>query len=323
MSFQQKLVSGNFMVLAEADPPKGVDISGLITHARRLKDRIDAVVVPDMDNGVMRLSALAAAVILQQQGLETLIHVYGRDRNRMALQADLLGAHVLGIRNLIVVRGEAMANGDHRDAALVDDLDELGLLRAAQSLQEGIDLSGFALKGSPTFTVGCTLAPWSDEPGLERELAAAAQKIAVGAPIRHHTGGFRPGTLRPAPGQGQALGRAPVRDRVRAEIGRNRSLHCHQRTRRRHVRENHSPDPSGTGSGNGMSPDRRRDDFGAEGTHPGRQNRHHGLGKPPARHPRLCGILNACPPPGKQRAVLRKEARSGGRPNAPRRSLPW
>ena len=181
MSFQQKLASGNFMVLAEADPPKGVDISGLITHARRLKDRIDAVVVPDMDNGVMRLSALAAAVILQQQGLETLIHVYGRDRNRMALQADLLGAHVLGIRNLIVVRGEAMANGDHRDAALVDDLDELGLLRAAQSLQEGIDLSGFALKGSPTFTVGCTLAPWSDEPGLERELAAAAQKIAVGA----------------------------------------------------------------------------------------------------------------------------------------------
>ena len=116
MSIQKRLQNGEFVVLAEMNTPKGVDISRFMTDARRIKGRVDAIVVPDMDNGVMRMSALAGGALIQQQGIESIITVYGRDRNRMALQGDLLAAHVLGIQNLIVVRGEDMANSDHRNA---------------------------------------------------------------------------------------------------------------------------------------------------------------------------------------------------------------
>jgi methylenetetrahydrofolate reductase (NADPH) len=127
MSLKKKLSAGEFVVMAEMHTPKGVDISEIVTNARRLKGRVDAVVIPDMDNGIMHMSALAGGVLMKQQGLEAMIHVYGRDRNRMALQGDLLAAHVLGISNLLVVRGEEMINGDHRDARIVDDLDEVGI----------------------------------------------------------------------------------------------------------------------------------------------------------------------------------------------------
>jgi methylenetetrahydrofolate reductase (NADPH) len=125
MSFQKRLTSGEFVVLAEMNTPKGVDISEFVTNARHIKGRVDAVIVPDMDNGIMRMSALAGGVLMHQQGVESIIHVYCRDRNRMALQGDILAAHVLGIQNLVVVHGEEMAKGDHRDAVTVDDLDEL------------------------------------------------------------------------------------------------------------------------------------------------------------------------------------------------------
>ncbi len=169
------------MVLAEMDTPKGVDISELITNARRVKGRVDAVVIPDMADGMMRMSALGGAMIMQQQGVEAIIHVFCRDRNRMALQGDLLAAHVLGIQNLLVVRAEEMAHGDHRDAKTVDDLDELSLLGAVRSLQEGVDLAGFDLKGSPRFTAGCTLSPSADDASFAVELETAQKKVDAGA----------------------------------------------------------------------------------------------------------------------------------------------
>ena len=181
MSFQKRLSSGEFIVLAEMHTPKGVNISRLVVDARRIKGRVDAVVVPDMDNGIMRLSALAGGVLMQQQGLEAIIHVYGRDRNRLALQGDLLAAHVLGIQNLIVVHSVDINQSDHRNAQPVEDLDELGLLQAIRSLQEGKDLAGFDLDGNPTFTAGCTLALYEDGRTLEEEMAAAREKIAAGA----------------------------------------------------------------------------------------------------------------------------------------------
>ena len=181
MSFQKRLSSGEFVVLAEMNTPKGVDISELVTNARRIKGRIDAVIVPDMDNGVMRMSALAGGVLMHQQGIEAIIHVYCRDRNRMVLQGDILAAHVLGIQNLVVVHSEDMAKGDHIDAKPVYDLDELGLLGAIQSLQRGADMAGFDLHGTPSFSVGCTLAPFADEKALEEELVLAGKKIEAGA----------------------------------------------------------------------------------------------------------------------------------------------
>lgn len=181
MSFQKRLTSGEFVVLAEMNTPKGVDISELVTSARRIKGRVDAVVVPDMDNGIMRMSALAGGVLMHQQGIESIINVYCRDRNRMALQGDVLAAHVLGIQNLVVVHSEEMAKGDHRDAKPVDDLDELALLGAVQSLQEGVDMAGFSLNGSPSFTVGCTFASCGDDQAFEDELSLVMKKVAAGA----------------------------------------------------------------------------------------------------------------------------------------------
>ncbi len=181
MSFQAKLSSGEFAVLAEMNTPKGIDISDLITNVRYLKSRIDAIVIPGMDNGVMHMSALAGGALMRQQGVEPLIHVYGRDRNRMALQGDLLAAHVLGIHNLLVVQGEDMVDGDHQDAIPVNDLDETSLLQMIGSLTRGTDMAGFELKGTPEFTVGCAVSPMADEAQLKKEVETAQKKIEAGA----------------------------------------------------------------------------------------------------------------------------------------------
>jgi methylenetetrahydrofolate reductase (NADPH) len=181
MSFQKRLASGDFLVLAQMNTPKGVNISEMVNNARRIKERVHGVIIPDMDNGVMRMSALAGGVLMRQQGLETVLHVYGRDKNRMALQGDILAAYVLGIQNLVVVRGESMAAGDHVQAKAVDDLDELGLLQAIRSLKKGTDMAGFELDGTPDFTVGCTLGPFADDQALDREIEKTQKKIEAGA----------------------------------------------------------------------------------------------------------------------------------------------
>jgi 5,10-methylenetetrahydrofolate reductase len=181
MGFEKRLLSGDFVILAEMNTPKGVDTSQFLVNARRIKGRVDAVIVPDMDNGIMRMSALAGAVLMQQQGVEAIIHLYCRDRNRIALQGDILAAHALGIQNLIVVSGEDMLNGDHHEAPPVNDLDELGLLDAIRLLERGKDLGGNDLSGAPAFTVGCTIAPCGDEKSLDCELELSKRKVEAGA----------------------------------------------------------------------------------------------------------------------------------------------
>ena len=181
MSFQKRLLSGEFVVLAEMNTPKGVDTSQFIQNARRIKGRVDAVIVPDMDDGVMKMSALGGAVLMHQQGMEALIHVYCRDRNRMALQGDLLAAYALGVQSLIVVSGEEICNGDHREAKPVDDLDELGLLKALRLLEQGTDLGGSDLRGAPSFTAGCIIPQCGDESSFESALELAGEKVEAGA----------------------------------------------------------------------------------------------------------------------------------------------
>jgi len=181
MSFQRRLASGEFVVLAEMNTPKGVNVSELVANSRRIKGRVDAVIIPDMDNGVMRMSALAGGALIHQQGMEAMMHVYCRDRNRMALQGDILAAHMLGIQTLIVVPGEEIANGDHRDATEVGDIDELELIGAIRSLQDGVDMAGFSLNGSPEFTIGCTLGAFADDRSLDAELEKLEKKVAAGA----------------------------------------------------------------------------------------------------------------------------------------------
>lgn len=181
MSFQKRLSSGEFVVLAEINTPKGVDTSQLLGTALKIKGRVDAVVVPDMDNGIMRMSALAGGVLMQQQGIEAIIHVYCRDRNRLALQGDMLAAHALGIHNLLVVRGEDIASSDHHNAKSVNDLDELGLLKAIRTLEGGTDLAGLELAGIPNFTTGCTLSSCGDDEAFPAELQRAREKVQAGA----------------------------------------------------------------------------------------------------------------------------------------------
>lgn len=181
MSLQKRLSSGDFVVLAEMNTPKGVDTSQLVSNARRIKGRVDAVIVPDMDNGVMRMSALAGGVLMHQQGIEAIIHVYCRDKNRMALQGDILAAHALGVQNLMVVGSEDILNSDHQEARPVNDLDELGLLGAIRSLEQGTDLAGIKLKGAPSFTVGCTIDPYADEKALDSQLEITRKKVEAGA----------------------------------------------------------------------------------------------------------------------------------------------
>jgi 5,10-methylenetetrahydrofolate reductase len=181
MSFQKRLAAKEFAVLAEMHTPKGINISRLVNDARRLKGRVDAVVVPDMDNGIMRMSALAGGVLLQQQGVETIMHMYCRDRNRMALQGDALAAHVLGIQNIIVTGSEDMSESDHSDAKTVNDLDEIQLIEALMTLQTGKDMSGFDLDGAPDFSIGCTIDSFADDKGKDDALLATQAKIKAGA----------------------------------------------------------------------------------------------------------------------------------------------
>jgi len=156
MQLKRKFDAGEFAVLAEMEPPKGVDVSTMVTNAMRVKGEVDAFVVPEMSSAVMRMSSLGGAMILQGKGMETVIQVNCRDRNRIALQADLLAAYGCGIENVMTVTGEDPSFGDHFQARSVYDIDLLELLGAIRGLQEGRDMAGIELSGSPKFLVGST-----------------------------------------------------------------------------------------------------------------------------------------------------------------------
>jgi 5,10-methylenetetrahydrofolate reductase len=181
MTFQKRLAAKEFVVLAEMHTPKGVNISRLVNDARKVKGKVDAVVIPGMDNGIMRMSALGGGVLMQQQGIEAIMHVYCRDRNRMALQGDILAAHVLGVQNLIVAHSEDITEGDHREAKPVNDIDEVQLLEAIGKLQKGKDMEGFELDGIPSFNTGCTFGPYTDPKSMEALLQLARAKVGAGA----------------------------------------------------------------------------------------------------------------------------------------------
>ncbi len=181
MTFEEKIKSGRFIVLAEFDPPKGVDISDLVSNILRIKGRVDGVIVPEMGQGVMRMSALGGAALMQKHGMETIMQICTRDRNRLALQGDILAAYNLGIKNIMVIPGEDITHGDHIDATPFSDIDELTLLRVIRGLQNGVDMAGMELKGSPKFFTGCYIQPSKDDTALKTELELAKKKVKEGA----------------------------------------------------------------------------------------------------------------------------------------------
>ncbi len=181
MRFQEKLASGEFVILAEMEPPKGTNASAMVANATRVKRRVDAFVVPEMSNAVMKMSSLGGALLLQGQGLETVLQCCCRDRNRLALQGDLLAAQALGVPNVMAVPGEEIAHGDHHQARAVNDLDLLELLGAIQTLQTGRDLAGVELQGAPQFFVGATVKIPTSAAARQDEIAALDKKAAAGA----------------------------------------------------------------------------------------------------------------------------------------------
>ncbi len=181
MQLQEKLASGEFVILAEMEPPKGTDVSAMVANAASVKRMVDAFVVPEMGNAVMRMSSLGGALLLQSKGLETVMQVCCRDRNRLALQGDLLAAQALGVSTVMAVTGEEITHGDHHQAKPCNDLDLLELLGAIQTLQSGRDLAGVDLKGAPQFLVGSTVKVPAGDAALAAELNELDQKIAAGA----------------------------------------------------------------------------------------------------------------------------------------------
>ncbi|MBW2200674.1 MAG: methylenetetrahydrofolate reductase [Deltaproteobacteria bacterium] len=181
MHLKNKFDVGEFAILAELEPPKGVDISMMVNNATRVKGAVDAFVVPEMSNAVMRMSSLGAAMILQKKGMETVMQVCCRDRNRIALQADLLAAYGCGITNVMAVTGEDPSFGDHHQAKAVYDIDLFELLQAIQTLQNGRDMAGVELSGAPQFVIGSTVNSGVQVEDLEQELAQMNKKFEAGA----------------------------------------------------------------------------------------------------------------------------------------------
>ncbi len=177
MNFRQKLKSGKFILTAEVSPPKGIDTAGMRKDAGMIKDIVDAVNVTDNQRAIMRMSPLAACGILERKGCETIMHLTCRDRNRLALQSELLGAWAVGVKNILVMSGDHPAKGDHEGAKPVYDLDSVQLLGLIRELNGGSDLSGNLLQGKPEFCAGAVTGTELNEPGLMK----LEKKIKMGA----------------------------------------------------------------------------------------------------------------------------------------------
>jgi len=182
VSLKNKLAKGKFVVTAEVAPLKGVDTEEILEVAELLKDRIDAANVTDQQSSVMRLGSMATCCLLKEKGLEPVLQMTCRDRNRIALQSDLLSAYVMGIENVLVLTGDLPQMGDHPEAKPVYDLDSVQLLRTIMRLNEGLDLAGNELKGKPELFPGAVVNPGADtEAAYELQMIKLERKVAAGA----------------------------------------------------------------------------------------------------------------------------------------------
>ena len=181
MSLREQLGSGKFIVISEIQPPKGIDTKELLENGDFLKGRVDFVVVPDLQNAVMRLGSLATCYLLKQKGIRPIFQIACRDRNRLALQSDLLNAAVLDIENVLVVEGDDPPLGDHPEAKPVFDVTSIELISVIGGLQKGHDMAGNDLDGFPKFFIGAEVNPGLEPGALELEIADMEKKIRNGA----------------------------------------------------------------------------------------------------------------------------------------------
>ncbi len=176
---KQALESGRFVVTGEIGPPKGVDLDKCLHDAEMLREHVTAINVTDLQSAVMRIGSLAVSARLVERGLEPVFQLTCRDRNRLALQSDLLSAWTLGIENVLCLTGDHPVLGDHTEAKPVYDLDSVQLLKAASTLNQGHDMTGHELESVPGFFIGGVVTP-AAEP-VEPQIIKMRKKIEAGA----------------------------------------------------------------------------------------------------------------------------------------------
>ncbi|WP_340820873.1 methylenetetrahydrofolate reductase [Methanolobus sp. WCC4] len=176
-TFKDKLLSDDFLITAEVSPPKGTDLSEAISDAEVTRGWVDALNVTDNQRAVMRMSPLAVSRALIDAGHEVIMQLTCRDRNRLALQSDLLGAYAMGIRNICVMTGDHTTKGDHPKTKPVYDLDSVQLLTIIKKMKDGYDLAGNRIDDAPQFTVG---AVTNTDPSRTAQMMKLRKKVRSG-----------------------------------------------------------------------------------------------------------------------------------------------
>ena len=180
MKITELFERGEFAISAEVGPPKGIHIEHLVEEAKEYLTKVHCVNVTDNQSSVMRMGSLPTCVALKNAGLDPILQLTCRDRNRIALQSELLGAAMLGIDNILCLTGDHTKMGDHPGAKPVFDLDSVSLLYTASQLEKGKDLAGQDLVGEPPkFAKGAVVSPCSDS--LDAQLAKMERKVMAGA----------------------------------------------------------------------------------------------------------------------------------------------
>ncbi|MCP4481943.1 MAG: 5,10-methylenetetrahydrofolate reductase [bacterium] len=176
---KQKLSSNKFIITSEFFPPKGINVSKMLQKAKILKPFVDAVNITDCQRAVMRTSSLALSKMLLDHDIEPVYQITLRDRNSIALQSDILGAAVLGIENILVISGDYPDIGDHKNAIPVYELETVEFIKIIKGLENGFDMMGKKLNGTPSFCLGTALNP--NATPFEMSLDAAVKKNLAGS----------------------------------------------------------------------------------------------------------------------------------------------
>ena len=194
MSHLRTALDGDgFVVTSELTPPKGTSLDSLLERARGLSGHVDAFNLTDSHAARMAMAPMAVAHLLLDHGLEPIMQVTGRDRNRIAIQADLLGAWALGVRNIAFMGGDPPKNGDHPEAKGVFDVLSADIIRAASGMSGGTDMAGNALSGTPDFCIGAVVNPGAKD--LDKEIGRMVEKREAGATFFQTQAVYDPGAF--------------------------------------------------------------------------------------------------------------------------------
>jgi 5,10-methylenetetrahydrofolate reductase len=177
--FKQALNSGKFVITSEIGPPKGTNLENMLHHIDILKDKVDALNVTDHQSSVMRFPSVGGCLEIKSKGAEPILQMTCRDRNRIALQADLLFANYKGVANVLCMTGDAVPIGDHKEAKGVFDLDSVQLLKTVRLLESGKDLGGNDVDGTVSFCAGATVTPEANP--IAPQLVKFEKKVKAGA----------------------------------------------------------------------------------------------------------------------------------------------